>query len=71
MTALEFDKMTKAMRRCGHEFETRVDAEEPAYMLYRGLQAIGRIELADELWELYNEMENMDSDEIIKCGTFR
>ena len=71
MTALEFDKMTKAMRRCGHELKTRVDAEEPAYMLYRGLQAIGRTELADELWELYNEMENMDSYEISKCGTFR
>lgn len=71
MTALEFDKMTKAMRRCGHELKTRADAEEPAYMLYRGLQAIGRTELADELWELYNEMESMDSAEIIKCGTFR
>lgn len=71
MTALEFDKMTRAMRKCGHELKRRVDAEEPAYMLYKGLQAIGRTDLADELWKLYGEMEDISSDEIHECGTFR
>lgn len=71
MTAKELDTMTRAMRDCGHAIKNRTEAEEPVYMLCKGLRAIGRDDLVSELWKLYDEMENVDSSDICKEGTFR
>ena len=71
MTATEMDRMTKAMRSCGAEIPTRADLDYYAYYLMCGLNAIGRRELAEQLRELYDEMESVSTDEVHKIGTFR
>lgn len=70
MTAKELDTMVRAMRDCGFAVETRIKAEDPVYMLCKGLRAIGRDGLVSELWKLLDEMENVDSSDICKEGTF-
>lgn len=70
MTVKEMDKMTRVMRDHGSRVETRIDLENYVYYLKFGLRAIGRDDLADELDDLYDEMENVDTDELIEIGTF-
>lgn len=71
MTATEMDRMTKAMRSCGAEIPTRANLDNYAYYLMCGLNAIGRRELANQLQNLYDEMESVSTDEVHKMGTFR
>ena len=71
MTATEMDRMTKAMRSCGAEIPARSDLDNYAYYLMCGLNAIGRRELANQLQNLYDEMESVSTDEVHKMGTFR
>lgn len=71
MTAFEMDVMTTEMRYRGANIPTRIDLDNYAYYLMYGLREIGRRELADQLQELYDEMENVNTDEIYKIGTFR
>lgn len=71
MTATEMDRMVNAMRSCGAEIPTRFNLDNYAYYLMRGLDAIGRRELAEQLQELYDEMESVDTCEVHAIGTFR
>lgn len=70
MTAKEFDKMVNAMRTKYHKVNTRMDVENTLFYLYKGLYAIGRYEIADTLLELYTEIDSIDTDELVKLGTF-
>ena len=70
MTAQEMDKMTMRMRRYA-TIKERSDLDNYVYVLAKGLREIGRDELAEELEALYDEMETVNTDEIIKIGTFR
>lgn len=69
MTAKEMADMTNRMRKY-NTIKTRSDLENYAYVLSKGLRAIGRDELADELDALYDEMENVNTEELIQIGTF-
>ena len=71
MTAMEMDLMTMEMRNRGAEILTRSDLDNYAYYLMCGLNAIGRRELANQLQNLYDEMESVSTYEIYKIGTFR
>lgn len=71
MTAMEMDIMTMEMINRGAEIPTRSDLDNYAYYLMCGLNAIGRRELANQLQNLYDEMESISTDEVYKMGTFR
>ena len=71
MTAKELDTMVKAMRTRHHKVVRRMDVTDAIYYLYKGLYAIGRYEIADKLLELYTEIDGIDTDELIKMGTFK
>lgn len=70
MTAQEIDQMTREMRRFHAKVDTRFDFENYVYCLMKGLYVIGRKELAEELWNLYEEMENVNTNEVYEIGTF-
>lgn len=71
MKAKELDTMVKAMRTKYNKVDTRMDVENTLYYLYKGLYAIGRYEIADKLLELYTEIDSIDTNELIKMGTFK
>lgn len=71
MTAQEIDRMTREMRRRGAKILQRSDLDNYAYYLMRGLRAIGRTNLAEQLQELYDEMESVDTNEIYENATFK
>lgn len=71
MTAQEMDRMTAEMRYRGAKILQRSDLDNYAYYLMCGLREIGRRELANQLQELYDEMESVNTGEIFKVGTFR
>lgn len=71
MTPQELDKMVSAMRNHKANIKTRVDLGDYLYHLMYGLKAIGRNALAGELEKLYDEIENIDTNELCKIGTFR
>lgn len=71
MTAKELDTMVNAMRSKNNEINTRMDVTDTLYYLQKGLNAIGRTELAESLVELYTEIDGIDTGEIVKIGTFR
>ena len=71
MTANEFNTMVNAMRTTYHKVESRMDIEIALFYLQRGLCAIKRNDLAEQLAKLYTEIGNIDTEEIIKLGTFR
>lgn len=71
MTAKELDTMVNAMRTKHHSVETRMEITDTIYYLNRGLRAIGRNDLAEELLELYTEIDGIDTGEIVKIGTFK
>ena len=70
MTAKELDKMANAMRTQYHEVNSRKDVTDAIFYLYRGLRAIERNDLARKLVELYTEIDGIETDEIVKMGTF-
>lgn len=71
MNAKELDIMVKAMRTKYHKVTRRIDVIDTIYYLYKGLSAIGRNELAQKLLELYTEIDSIDTNELIKMGTFK
>ena len=71
MTAKELDTMVNAMRTRYHEVNARTDVTDSIYYLWKGLRAIGKDNLAEKLNELYSEIDGIDTDEIVKIGTFR
>jgi len=70
MTAQELDTMVNAMRTKHHKVVRRVDVTDEIYYMEKGLRAIGMDNLANELQELYNQIDSIDTDEIVKLGTF-
>lgn len=71
MTTQELNTMVLAMRTRYNLVETRMDVTDPLYYLSKGLHAIGRNELAAELMDLCYEINNIETREIVKIGTFR
>lgn len=71
MDADDIDIMTREMRKAGARIPTRSDLNNYAYYLMRGLYVIGKTELADQLQELYDEMESVNTNEIYMNATFR
>lgn len=71
MTAKELNTMVNAMRTKYNEVKTRSDVTDKIFYLYKGLKAIGRDKLAQELIELYAEIDGINTDEIVKLGTFK
>lgn len=71
MNAKELDTMVNSMRTHRHEVNSRVEITDSIYYLWRGLRAIDRNELAEKLLELYTEIDGVDTNELIKLGTFR
>lgn len=70
MTANELHRMVNEMRRFGRKFDTRISVENHVYELYAGLREIGRTDLANQLFELSDEIEMVDATELTKLGTF-
>lgn len=70
MTANELHKMVNEMRRFGRKLDTRISVENHVYELYAGLREIGRTDLANQLFELSDEIEMVDATELTKLGTF-
>lgn len=70
MTANELHIMVNEMRRFGRKFDTRISVENYVYELYAGLREIGRTDLANQLFELSDEIEMVDTTELTKLGTF-
>ena len=71
MTAKELDIMVNAMRSKRNKINSRMDVEDAVFYLYKGLYAIGRYKIADKLLELYTEIDSIDTNELIKMGTFK
>ena len=71
MTAKELNTMVLAMRTRYNLVEARIDVTDPLYYLSKGLIAIGRNELAARLMDLCYEIDNIETSEIVKLGTFR
>lgn len=71
MEAKELDTMVNAMRKGFYKVNTRKELTDSIFYLYKGLKAIGKNEIAENLADLYAEIENIDTDEIAKIGTFR
>lgn len=71
MDAKVLDIMVKAMRTKYNRFESRTDVTEPLLCLYNGLHAIHRDDLANELIKLYEEIESVETNDIVRIGTFR
>lgn len=71
MTAEELDTMVKNMRTRNNTVESRVDVQDTIWYLRKGLIAIKRNNLANELMKLYEEIDIIDTLEIMKMGTFK
>ena len=71
MTAIELDTLVNAMRTKYHKVNTRTDVTDAIFYLCKGLRAIGRDEFAEELDKLYSEIDEINTSEIVKIGTFR
>ena len=71
MTAKELDMVVRKMRDKGTKVETRFGLENYIYSLTKGLEAIERNDLVDELFNLIDEIEDIDTGEILQIGTFR
>ena len=71
MTAKELDIMVNAMRTKYHKIDSRLDITDKIWYLKEALYKIGTVALALELSKLYYEIEEIDTDEIVKLGTFK
>ena len=70
MTAKELTTMVSAMRKQGTDIPTRIAMENHIHRLISGLRSIKRSDLANELEKLYDEIENVDTIELVKTGIF-
>ena len=70
MTTKELDTMVKTMRNY-KKVERRLDVLDDIYVLYRGFHSINRNDIAKKLLDLYEEIDNIDTSELIKMGTFK
>lgn len=70
MTAKELDKMVRKMREFGATIDARFGLENSIFLLDRGLRAAGKDNLANQLLELNNEIEKIDSGELARLETF-
>lgn len=70
MAAQELNTMVLAMRTRYNLVEARIEVTDPLYYLSKGLIAIGRNELAARLMDLCYEIDNIETREIVKLGTF-
>lgn len=70
MTTKELDTMVKTMRNY-KKVERRLDVLDDIYVLYRGFHSINRDDIAEKLLDLYEEIDNIDTSELIKMGTFK
>lgn len=70
MAAKELDTMVNAMRTKHHQVNTRAELTDAIFYLYKGLKAIEKNDLVDELVALYTEIDGIDTNEIIKMKTF-
>lgn len=69
MTAKELDKMIHRMRKY-RTFNSRLEVENYICDLSCGMIAIGKIDIANQLSDLVNEIESIDTEELAKIGTF-
>lgn len=70
MKAKELDQMVKAMRAGGYELKSRTELEHMVFYLWKGVRVLGKEDLAEQLNELYCDIDGIDTDELIKVGTF-
>lgn len=70
MTAKELATMVSTMRKQGTDIPTRIAMEKHIHRLICGLRSIKRNDLSDELEKLYDEIENVDTTELVKTGVF-
>lgn len=69
MTAKELDKMVSRMREYG-KFNSRLEVENYIVNLLYGMIAIEKFDVANELSNLINEIESIDTEELARIGTF-
>ena len=69
MTVEMFNEMVWEMRKY-RKFSSRIEVEKYIYDLSQAARKIGRIELANQLCDLVDEIENIDTEELVKIGTF-
>ena len=70
MTAQELDTMVKEMRNRHATINSRMDLGNYPYYLSLGLKAIGRYDLANQLSKLYDEIETVETSDLMEVGTF-
>lgn len=70
MTATELAKMVYTMRDQGANIPNRCNMECQLHRLICGLRSIGRTEIVNELEQLYDEIENVDTFELAATGIF-
>ena len=71
MTAKELDTMVNAIKTRHNNVESRMELMDSIYYLHKGLCAIKRNDLAKKLEELYEEIDGIETSEIVKMGTFK
>lgn len=70
MTANELNTMVKAMTSKYNKISSRCELQNSIYYLHMGLKAIGRVEDAETLIKLYQEIDSVDTGELVTLGTF-
>lgn len=71
MKAEELNTMVQKMREDKAVIDTRLCLENYVYRLERGLRKIHRTELADQLVELVDEIDKVDTSELAILRTFQ
>lgn len=69
MTAEMFNAMVLEMRKY-RKISNRTEVENYIYDLSQAVREIGRRELANQLCDLVDEIENINTEELAKFGTF-
>lgn len=69
MTAEMFNAMVWEMRKY-RKIGSRTEVENYILDLSQAVREIGRRELANQLCDLVDEIENIDTEELAKIGTF-
>lgn len=71
METKELKTMVNTMRKENYKVDTRFDIENLLYCLEKGLISIERYKLAEQLWKLNCEIQNIDTEEIVKMEIFK
>lgn len=71
MNTKELDIMVNAMRTGLDNIKSRMDITNIIFYLAKGLNRIDKKDLAMMLVDLYYEIDGIDTDEIVKLGTFK